>query len=202
MSRCSPAAVQLGALQQVVEGPVQAGDRQVQALALAARILGHDLGQSRALLVQHGAADGEARGRGSTPPAGSAAGRCLPSAGSRCAARGRRRRPARPAPWRWSRAPRPPPRCSGAPCGSAPPARRSRGRRAGSARPSASDRSPRRSRADRRNWDGIARRPAPGAGRGGDVADQALADPQPRPVHGLGLQALRWRRARAPRRRA
>ena len=54
--------VQLGALHQVVQGPVQAGDRQVQALALAARILGHDLGQSRALLVQHGAPDGEPGG--------------------------------------------------------------------------------------------------------------------------------------------
>ena len=107
-------AVQLGALQQIVQGPVQVCETaEAGARARAPDSRPRSRPESGAACAAR-RARWRGRGRGSAPPAGSAAGRCLPSAGSRCAARDRRRRSARPPPWRWSRAPRPPPRCIGA----------------------------------------------------------------------------------------
>ena len=49
------------ALEQLVDRPLHRGDRLVQPLALAHRVLGDDLADHDARLVQHRRPDGEAR---------------------------------------------------------------------------------------------------------------------------------------------
>ena len=120
---------------------------------------------------------------------GAADGRLGAGLGERRAARPRRS--SRRAPWRWSAAPRPPPRNRCAARGSAPPARRACCRRAGSARRGRSGRFPRRSPAGRRRPDGAcASDRLIGLASLRDQADQALVGAQHGLVDGLAVEAF------------
>ena len=129
----------------------------VQPLEFLRHVVGDEVGDDDARLVQHHMAERDAVGqRPRRSGAASAAPRARRRAAPAPTARPRRSSP--PAPWRWSAAPRPLPRHRCAGRGSAPPARRACCRRAGSARRGTSGRFLRRFPAGRRRPDGSARR--------------------------------------------
>ena len=139
----------LAALEQHVEVGAHGLDRRFQALELLRHVVGDEIGDDDARLVQHHVAERDAvvERRARRDAAGGAPPARRPGARARTA---RPRRSSRRAPWRWSAAPPPPPPNRCAAPGSAPPARRACCRRAGSARRGTSGRSPRRSPAGRR----------------------------------------------------
>ncbi len=134
----------LAALEQDVEVRPHGLDRRFQPLELLRHVVGDEIGDDHARLVQHHMAERDAVVERGADEMERTAGGGLERRAWRWR-RARPRRSSRRAPSRWSAAPPLPPRYRCAAPGSAPPARRACCRRAAPARRGRSGRSPRRS---------------------------------------------------------
>ena len=120
-------------LEQPVEIGAQGGDGRVEPLEFARHVVGDDIGDDHARLVQHHVAERDAVGQRGARNIDAHGGRPARRRGAR-ATTVRPRRSSRRAPSPWSAAPLLPPRCRCGARGSAPPARRAYCRRAAPAR--------------------------------------------------------------------